>query len=313
MQLLDAQKTRDALPFPDLIAALRVMFATGCEAPTRHHHTVAVPGDADATLLLMPAWLPGAYMGVKMVSVFPGNGPRGLPAVSGSYLLSSGTTGELLAIIDGAELTARRTAAASALAASYLASPSATRLLIVGAGRLALNLIEAHCNTRPINQVSIWARDVAKAQEALGDFSLPGIDIVVTEDLEQAARQADILSCATLSRAPLIHGGWLKTGAHLDLVGAFAPDMRETDDAAVLRASLFVDTYSGALSEGGDLVQPIRAGVMTADAVQADLRALTRGDHPGRTCANEITLFKSVGAASEDLAGAILAYERLKA
>ena len=312
MLVLNEAETRDALPFDRLIEALRAMFRDGCEMPVRHHHDVAVPGEDAATLLLMPAWTPGSYIGVKMVSVFPGNTDRNLPAIHGSYLLSSGKTGALLAIIDGAELTARRTAAASALAADYLAAPDASRMLMVGAGRLSQNLIEAHANVRPISQVTIWARNTEKAKATAAALDLPGIAVSVATDLETAARTADIISCATLSSEPLIRGAWLKPGAHLDLVGAFKPTMRESDDAAVERASLFVDTREGALTEGGDLVQPLRAGRIDAGSVRADLFDLATGRHPGRKQADEITLFKSVGAALEDLAGAILAFERAR-
>ncbi|MCV9998284.1 ornithine cyclodeaminase family protein [Pararhizobium sp. YC-54] len=310
MLVLNEAETRAALPWGELIEALRTMFRDGCEMPVRHHHDVAVPGEDAATLLLMPAWQPGSYIGVKMVSVFPGNSGRNLPAIHGSYLLSSGKTGQLLAIIDGAELTARRTAAASALAAGYLAAKDARRMLMVGAGRLSQNLIEAHASVRPICEVTIWARDARKAQATAAQLDLPGITVSVATDLEAAARQADIISCATLSSEPLIRGDWLKDGAHLDLVGAFKPSMRETDDRAVERATLFVDTRDGALTEGGDLVQPLRAGIIAAGSVRADLAELAGGRHAGRTRPGEITLFKSVGAALEDLAGAVLAFER---
>ncbi len=310
MLVLNEAETRAQLPWGELIAALRAMFRDGCEMPVRHHHDVEVPGEDAATLLLMPAWQPGSYIGVKMVSVFPGNGTRNLPAIHGSYLLSSGKTGQLLAIIDGAELTARRTAAASALAADYLATKDARRMLMVGAGRLSQNLIEAHASVRPISEVMIWARDARKAEATAAELHLPGITVSVTTDIEAAARTADIISCATLSSEPLIRGDWLKDGAHLDLVGAFKPSMRESDDRAVERATLFVDTRDGALTEGGDLVQPLRAGIIAAGSVRADLAELAGGRHAGRTSPDEITLFKSVGAALEDLAGAVLAFER---
>lgn len=308
MLILDPNQTRQALAWDALIAALAAMFKTGYVMPVRHHHSVAVPGEADATLLLMPAWQPGAYMGVKLVSVFPDNHLRSLPAIHGSYLLSSGRTGELLAVIDGGELTARRTAAASALAASHLARKDASSLLVVGTGRLSVNLVEAHSRVRPITEVMIWGRDRAKAEQAVSEARALGYAADVAEDLEAAARQADIISCATLSRAPLIRGAWLKPGSHLDLIGAFNKDMRESDDEAVRRARVFVDTRAGAFAEAGDLLQPMAAGVIDADHVVAELSALVGGTE-GRRSAEEITLFKSVGAALEDLAGAILAYE----
>jgi ornithine cyclodeaminase len=312
MLVLDSAETRNALPLPQLIDALRSMFKGGGHAPPRHHHDMEVPGEVAATLLLMPAWVSGRYFGVKMVSVFPGNGARGLPAIYGSYLLSSGLTGELLAVMDGGELTARRTAAASALASSYLSRPDASTMLMVGTGRLSLNLIEAHAVMRSLSRVLIWGRDRAKAEAIAREAVGFGLSVETVTDLESAARQADIISCATLSEEPLIRGDWLAPGAHLDLVGAFKPSMRESDDRAVSRASLFVDTYEGALAEAGDILQPLKAGVIDRTALKADLADLCAGRHSGRASADEITLFKSVGASIEDLAGAILALEQVQ-
>ena len=311
MLVLDEAETRNALPFAGLIEALDQMFRAAPEVPQRHHHPMQVPGEAEATLLLMPAWLSGRYFGVKMVSVFPDNGKRGLPAIFGSYLLSSGTTGELLAILDGGELTARRTAAASALASRYLSRKDSAKLLIVGTGRLSANLVEAHAAVRPIREVTIWGRDIAKAQCVADRVAPLGLSVSATNDLAAAAADADIISCCTLSERPLIKGEWLKPGAHLDLVGAFKPSMRESDDEAVRRARIYVDTRAGALSEGGDLIQPIRNGIITSDAIVAELAELAAGIGAGRTSDGEITLFKSVGASLEDLAGAIFALERV--
>jgi ornithine cyclodeaminase len=266
-------------------------------------------------LLLMPAWRAGAQpvMGTKIVSVFPGNGARHLPAVYGSYVLADGATGQPLAIMDGTALTVWRTAAASALAAGYLARRDAGRLLMVGAGALAPHLIRAHCTARPIRHVSIWNRSPARA-EALADGlkgALPGVTLTVALDLEAAARKADIVSCATIASQPVIAGAWLQPGAHLDLVGGFTPAMREADDEAVQRASLFVDTFTGGLKEAGDIVDPIRRGVISEEDVKADLAGLCRGHHPGRQNGDEITLFKSVGTALEDLAAAELVWRNM--
>ena len=307
MRVVDADEVRRETPWPDLIDAVAAAFRDGAEMPTRHHHTMTVPGDADATLLLMPCWVPGDVVGVKVANVFPSNSARGLPAVNGSYLLMDGRTGAVLAVLDGGELTARRTAAASALAARLLARDDAARLLVVGTGRLAPLLAEAHAAVRPIREVMVWGRNADKAAAVAA-----GLDnAAAVGDLAAAAQSADVISCATLSQAALIHGAWLRPGCHLDLVGAFRPDMREADDAALARARVFVDTRAGALSEGGDLVQAIAGGAMTPDDVVADLAALVRGDDPGRRTAEEITAFKSVGAALEDLAAARLAAQRL--
>jgi ornithine cyclodeaminase len=309
MLVLNEEQTRTALAWPALIEAIASMFTGDCVMPVRHHHNMEVPGESDATLLLMPAWLPGHYMGVKMVSVFPDNATRALPAIFGTYLLSSGKTGEMLAVIDGGELTARRTAATSALAARYLARADAEELLVCGSGRLSLNLIQAHAEGRALKRIGIWGRDYDKAAHIAGQAQALGLDVVAVTDLETAVRSADIISCGTLSSTPLIKGEWLKPGAHLDLVGGFKPDMRETDDAAIRRAEVFVDTRAGALKEAGDIVQPLKSGVLTQDAIRAELSELVRRTKPGRGNDADITLFKSVGAALEDLAGAILAYE----
>jgi ornithine cyclodeaminase len=306
---LTGDQMRAALPWPALVEALRAMFRSGCEMPVRHHHTVAVPDEPDATLLLMPAWVPGAYEGVKVANVFPGNAERGLPAISASYLLSSGRTGELLAILEGGELTARRTAAASALAADYLARPDARTLVMVGTGRLALNLVQAHKAVRPIERVVVWGRNPDKAAAVAREAEALGVAASAADDLAAAVGEADIVSCATLSSQPLIRGDWLPEGCHLDLVGGFRPTMREADDAAIRRSTVFVDTRAGATKEAGDIVVPLETGLLTDDAIAADLHDLCRDAHPGRRSPAEITFFKSVGAALEDLAAAILAYE----
>jgi ornithine cyclodeaminase len=312
MLMLNADETRAALSFEALIGAIETMFKSGCVMPVRHHHEMEVPGEASGTMLLMPAWVPGAYAGVKILNLIPDNHLRALPTIYGQYLLSSARTGEMLALIEGGELTARRTAATSALASQRLSRTDAEEMLMVGTGRLSLNLIEAHAVTRPLKRFRIWGRDGAKAKALAGEAAAAGFDAEAVTDLEAAVARADIISCATLSSDPLIHGAWLKPGAHLDLVGAFKPSMRECDDEAVRRASVFVDTRAGAMKEGGDIVIPLASGVLSPDDILADLAGLLRDAHPGRRHDDEITLFKSVGAALEDLAGAILAYETVQ-
>ena len=309
MRVFDAQRTREVLPWPALVAALRQMFQGGCEMPLRHHHRVAVPGEPDATLLLMPAWVVGEHLGVKVVNVMPGNGARGLPSVISNYLLSDARSGQLLALIDGGALTSRRTAAASALAASYLARADASHLLIVGTGQLALNMAAAHASVRPIRHVGVWGRRSERAERVAGRVrEALGIEAVAVADLEAAVRQAHIVSTVTLANEALVQGEWLQPGTHLDLVGAFRPDMRESDDAAVRCASVFVDTREGACTEGGDIVQALASGALTRERIRADLHELARGSHVGRSDEAEITLFKSVGAALEDLAAARLVW-----
>jgi ornithine cyclodeaminase/alanine dehydrogenase-like protein (mu-crystallin family) len=298
--------------FPGLIDALAEGFRGGLTAPARHHHTIARSGEAAATHLLMPAWSEsvddGDFLGVKIVNVFPGNGARGLPAVNGTYVLQSAVTGETLAILDGTRLTLWRTAAASALAARYLARKDARELLLVGAGALAPFLARAHASQRPISRIAIWNHRPEGARKLATSLSAEGLAARAVEDLEHAVGEADIVSCATLSQAPLISGGWLRPGQHVDLIGAYNMQMREVDDAALQRARVFIDTPA-ALSEGGDVAQGLANGAISRADVVADLPALVSGA-PGRGAAEEITLFKSVGAAIEDLAAAMWVWKR---
>ena len=311
MRIVSAAEVEAALDFESLIERLRQAFRRDIVAPPRHHHRVETPDGVDATLLLMPAWQTGRHIGIKMVTIFPGNAERGLPAVMGAYLLLDGETGSPLAMIDGPMLTARRTAAASALAASYLARPDCERLLMVGTGTLAPQLILAHAAVRPIRNVLVWGRTEEKAAKLAKRLNRSDFRVQHTTDLEDAARGAHIISCATLSVEPLIAGAWLQNGQHLDLVGGFRPDMRETDDTAIRRARIFVDTRAGACKEAGDIVQPLESGVLDPDDIAADLFELTRGERAGRRFYDQITLFKSVGTAIEDLAAAQLTIERV--
>jgi alanine dehydrogenase len=314
MRVIGPSEVHAALDFPALVESLRQMFRGGCTVPLRHHHGVPLGSDKpDATLLLMPAWQEGRHIGVKMVTVFPSNAEAELPSVMGIYVLLDGKTGTPLALIDGPALTARRTAAASALAASYLARADCERLLMVGTGALAPHLVEAHASVRPIRNVLIWGRDPEKAARLAHRLDRRTMKVAATTDLEGAVRGAHVISCATLSPEPLIRGAWLPLGVHVDLVGAFTPKMREADDEAVRRARVFVDTREGAGKEAGDIVQPLASGALREDDIAGDLFELCRGTRAGRRFHDQITLFKSVGTALEDLAAAQLALERVKA
>jgi len=312
VRLVSADEIHRLLDLPSLVAALRVAFQQGCELPSRHHHEIATPGGAPAgMLLLMPAWQVGGHLGVKIVTIFPDNAAQSLPAVLGSYLLLDAGTGMPLALFDGTSLTLRRTAAASALAADFLARPDASRHLMVGTGALAPHLIAGHAAVRPIREVRIWGRHPEKAAALAAQLRGGAFDVAPVEDLRQAAGEADIVTCATLSHEPLIHGEWLRPGTHLDLVGGYTPEMREADDEAVRRSRVFVDTRLGATAEAGDILKPLRSGALTWERILGDLFELTRGTAHGRREADEITFFKSVGSAVEDLAAARLAFSRL--
>ncbi len=306
MQTIDAGQIAANLPYDQLIDALSEAFRVGATVPDRTVHTIAADNGHDGTLLLMPAWQRGESMGVKIATVFPGNVSKGIGAVQASYFLLDGATGQPRAVFDGAELTLRRTACASALAARFLSRENSRTLLMVGAGHLAPHLIAAHATVREFEQVLIWARREEAAHELAAAVLPSRQEISVVTDLEAAVRQADIVSCATLATEPLIRGEWLCGGQHLDLVGAFTPAMREADNEAMRRSRIFVDTYSGALAESGELIQAIREGVILRTDIVADLAQLVQGDVTGRNTDDEITLFKSVGTALEDLAAAEL-------
>lgn len=300
MRQLDAAAVARALPWRALTEALGGIFAEGCEAPLRHRHALPDGG----TLLLMPA-IGRGHSGVKIVHVAPGNAARGLPAVHAAYLLSDAATGAPLALLDGGELTDRRTAAASVLAARFLARPDARRHLVLGAGRVAAALAEAFHDAYGMAETAIWARRPGQAAALAARLAAQGVNARAAATPDPGG--FDIVSAATLAAAPLIRGAALAPGQHLDLVGAYRPDMREADGAALARALCVVDTRAGAMAEAGDVVQAIAEGAILPAHVVAELAELCRGAHPGRTAPDQITLFKSVGWAGEDLAAAILA------
>ena len=306
------------MTWPELVDALDSAFRNGMIQPVRHHHPVERPEGTPSMLLLMPAWsdfhklndLSQGYMGVKIVTVSPDNGLINKPAVMGVYLLLDGITGEPKALIDGQSLTRWRTAAASALAARYLAREDASRLVIMGAGAVSTNLVRAHSSVRPITDIALCVRNPQRAEATIKELRDEGYNAYIAEDHTAAIEQADIVAAGTLSTKPLIHGKHLRPGTHIDLVGAYTPAMRESDDEAVLRSRVFVDTKAGALQEGGDITQPLRDGIIQPDHILGDLFDLARGTVKGRENDQDITLFKSVGAAMEDLAAGIMVYEK---
>lgn len=295
MQYFTAEQIRKALNYAEFVPFLRQWFATAASVPDRVHHDLP-----KATLLLMPAWS-DEFVGVKIATVHPEN--IALPSIHATYLLQSAKNGEPLAIFEGKSLTVKRTAAASALAASFLARADAERLLMIGNGALAPELIKAHATIRPIKQVQIWGRNAEHVDELISSTNWQELQVERASDLQEAVEWADVISCATLSKTPLVHGEWLRPGQHVDLVGSYKPDMREADDKVLQRSLLFVDTLL-AMRESGDLAIPLKNGLLRGSDIQADLQSLCTGKHPGRKQPEEITMFKSVGFALEDLAAA---------
>jgi ornithine cyclodeaminase len=292
-----------------LIEPLRQAFASNARSPDRAHYDLG-PTDRPRTLLLMPSWQSNGPVGVKIVTVFPGNAERGLPSVNAAYVLMSGQTGEPLVWIDGRALTLLRTAAVSALAADLLAPEKSAVLLMVGTGALAPYLVEGHCSVRQYVSVLIWGRNAHKAELLAGELARRGWPTSIATDLEAAARSADVVTCATLANQPLIQGAWLKSHCHLNLIGGFRPDMREADDASLGRACIVVDTLD-ALHESGDLAVPLHNGVIEQSQVMllSQLSSQTpcaQGASSATAAAK--TVFKSVGVAHADLAAAQYLY-----
>jgi ornithine cyclodeaminase/alanine dehydrogenase-like protein (mu-crystallin family) len=309
MKTFDSVSTRAALSFDRLVPAIAELFIAGCEVPLRHTHTIPSASGSQITVLIMPAWRADGFMGIKTVSIAPGNSQLGLPGLFSTYQLYDSKTGQPLAQIDGDEITSRRTAAASALAASFLARPESRRMLLVGAGRVASLVPEAYRAVLPIEEVAVWNTNQGRAQSLVDRLNSQGFHASVTHDLAHAAARADIVSCATLATTPIVLGEWLSPGSHLDLIGSFTPAMREADDACFNGASLYVDTRE-ALQKSGELLEPMKRGIINAESVRGTLADLCRSDGPRRQSSEERTVFKSVGNALEDLAAAILVYEQ---
>lgn len=298
IRYISATQMRDRLDFASLIAHLRAAHREPPAAVERvlmQHRSAAGNGDA---MLVWPAWQHGRSLGVKVVTMFPGN--REVPGVQGVYLLLDGSNGAPQAVIDGTELTYWKTAADSALGADMLARTDARSLLMVGAGALAPHLIRAYQAIRPgLQRVTVWNRSSDKAARVAA--TVQGTPAQIATDLQAAVRDADIVCCATSSPTPLVLGAWLRPGTHLDLIGGYTPEMRETDDEAVRRAQLFVDSRWFTIDHVGDLTQPIASGAIARADVLGDLFDLCDGRVAGRTEADQVTLFKSGGGAHLDL------------
>ncbi|NQY06613.1 MAG: ornithine cyclodeaminase family protein [Flavobacteriaceae bacterium] len=298
--------------FSTLINAMRRGFGNkDIIIPMRHHHDFPNgEGNSDSTLLLMPAWNPGQDAGVKVVTVSPDNDRFNMPSIQGSYIYLDAEKGSVKAILEAKSLTAKRTAAASALASSFLSRPDSKSLLMIGTGALSSNLIMAHAAVRPINTVYVWGRDLSNAQQVCCHLKEATFECLAISDYSEVIGKVDIISCATLSKVPLVFGKELQTGQHIDLVGAYRKDMREADDAAITKASVFVDTFQGGLKESGDILIPLTSGILDEKDVLADLFQMCSVNKPFRKSSKEITLFKSVGHAIEDLIAANYYYDK---
>ncbi len=306
------QQLSTLLEYPKLIAALERSFGEdGIHTPQRHHHDYINPiSDKDSTLLLMPSWEEGNALGVKLVTINPENHNQDLPSIQGVYVLFD-EHGTPRLILDARELTVKRTAATSALASAYLSREDSSKLMIIGTGALSGELIRAHASLRKIERVMVWGRDSSKAQDIVSKYADSDYTVETTESIEAGLKEADIVSVATMSEKPLVLGEYLREGQHLDLVGSYKPDMREADDAAIMRSQVYIDSEM-AKKESGDLAIPLGKKVINEDHIRGTLFDLCQKKVKGRRSDREITYFKSVGHALEDLVAARMTLEFLK-
>lgn len=313
MRFFGPDEVAAALPWPALIQSIEDIFvADGAVAPERTVHQVEVPGRADSTLLLKPGWIVGDVIAVKVVTFFPENGQLDLATINAGVLLFSATDGTFLGACDGNVLTAMRTPAASAVAAKRLARPDVQTLLVVGTGALSPMTAKAHSAVRDYQKIIVWGRSAEKAaavvESLAGADDIDASEVVVSDDLDASVSEADVISCVTGATSPLVKGALLKEGTHVDLIGSFTPDMRESDDDVVRRARVWVDTIADGIL-AGDIAQPLESGLLQLDDIEGNLAQLVAGDCPERGGDAEITLFKSAGTALEDVAAAKLVFE----
>ncbi|MBE7634270.1 ornithine cyclodeaminase family protein [Tenacibaculum finnmarkense genomovar ulcerans] len=321
---IDSNYIENNTNFSALITELKAAFSSQeTLVPMRHHHDFANPAvNADSTLLLMPAWNPSKNAGVKIVTVSPENSQFDLPSINGTYIYLDAVKGTIKAILEAKSLTVKRTASASALASSFLSKENSSSLLMIGTGALSVNLIKAHASVRPIKNVFIWGRNFSKAQAICEELQNENFTITAVQTIEEKISEVDIISCATLSKTPLVLGKYLKAGQHVDLVGAYKKDMREADDQVIKKGSVYIDTFQGGLKESGDIFIPLQTGILKEEDIKADLFQLCSSQEisegisegivgeKGRENEDEITVFKSVGHALEDLTAANYFYNK---
>ena len=311
MLVLGADQIRTLAPARSVIEALRKVFAKGGVVAVRTPSPI--PGDSpDRLFVSMLAMDRDDGPVIKLLTILPENRPKGLLTVQGAIVVFS-KTGSPVAILDGTVVTHLRTGAASALASEYLSRKDSSHLVIMGTGALAPTVAASHCTVRPIKLVSVWGRRPEKAlatAASIRERVSRDVEVVVVNDkIDQTVASADIVSCSTSSPTPILAGKWLKPGTHVDLIGSFQPTKRESDDDVVLRSRIFVDTFHGALHEGGDVVEPISRGLIDRSRIEGQLEDLVSGRVKGRGSNEEITMFKSVGSAIEDLATARMVVE----
>lgn len=299
--------TIEHLSWPDAVAALR----EGHRLPRAQVADMFL-GPGDATLLSRGAWIEGLGFGVKSVTVFDDNPRQGLPTIQGGMLVFEPKNGCLEAVIEGRLVTEIKTAAVSFLGATYLARSDSHHLLIVGGGTVARSLIKAYTAVFPcLNRVSIWTRRPEQARALAAEWLSGAFTVEPAPDLAEVAGQAEIVSCATMAREPVLRGEWIRPGTHLDLIGAYKADMREADDNLISSAALFVDSRETTIHHIGELMMLIASGAISEASVLGDLYDLAKGSATARKSPDEITAFKNGGGAHLDLMIASFISQRL--
>ena|SRR5579871_300157 len=313
LRILSGPALRAALPMPAAIEAARDAFtqrALGqADAPLR-----LALSSPQGSLLCMPGYLAGTpALALKVVAIFPQNPSLGLPMISGLAVLFDAQTGQPRAVLDGGTLTALRTGAATGLATDLLARPESRVAALFGAGAQAYDQIAGVRAVRPIGQVRLRSLDPRRSESLAERLRAEGLDARRVEGAPLALQGADIVLCATTSRAPLFANADVPDGAHINAIGAYTPEMQEVPPETVARARVVVDDREAALAEAGDLLKPLAEGVVGSDVFETSLGDLILGRAIGRRAAGEITLFKSVGLAAQDVAAAAHALQRAEA
>lgn len=304
MKHFNMKAIQTALPYPLLVEALAKGLQQFAETPARSFFS---PNQDASCVMIMPAWRPHQMMGVKLVSVWPENNAKGESAVSAVYVLISCLDGRPLAVLDGTELTLRRTAAAAALAAKRLARENSETLAVLGTGSLSVPLVQAHTDTMRFKNVLVWGRQFHKAQRVVNQLKELGIEVRAMGDLEETLALSDVVAVATTATEPFLKAAWVKPGTHISLVGAFTPQMAEAEPGLISKSQLFADCRASVLEKGGEVFQAIEQGLILGSDIIADLAELTaQSDRSWRHDAQAITVFKSVGFALLDLIAAEL-------
>jgi ornithine cyclodeaminase len=314
--VLSHTEVEKLLPMGECITAMAEALAALARGQVHQPlRTVVRPPDASGLMALMPAYLSGerAAYGLKAVCVFPRNAALGKDAHQGSVMLFSAESGELLALMNASAITAIRTAAVSGVATQLLAREEAGDLAIVGSGVQARSHLAAMAEVRPIRRVRVASRTFDNARRFAAEMSANyPFPIHAVESVESAVRDADLIVTATTARQPILQRDWISPGAHLNVVGSSIPTTREIDSATMAASSLFVDRRESTLNEAGDYLFAAREGAIGADHIKAEIGELLIGQAQGRTADDEITLFKSLGLAVEDLASAAYVYRQAK-